>query len=443
MKLVALGANLESRYGSPVHTLEAARAELAARGLKVAARSRVWKTAPVPAGQPWYYNQILAVETDLPPAALLRLLLAVETDFGRVREARNAPRVLDLDLLAYDDAVLHEDEACIVPHPRMHERSFVLLPLRDIAPFWVHPVAGRDVVDLLSDIAWRREDAAPLVPDWHRFAAGEGRACHVMGVVNVTPDSFSDGGRFKDAEDAAEHALEMMQAGAEILDIGGELTRPGAAPVTPEEEQARIIPVIERLSRLLRGRDVVISADTRHAATMEAAIRAGAGMINDISGLTGDGALEVLAHHPHVFACIMHMQGGPQTMQNAPHYDDVVEDVTGWLWDRLEAAQNAGIGPHRLVVDPGIGFGKTLEHNLALLSRLEVFQDLGVPVLLGTSRKSFIAKIDPAAAQADARLGGSLASALWGVQKGAQILRVHDVAPTVQAVRVWTAIAGA
>lgn len=443
MKLVALGANLESRYGSPVSTLEAARAELNARGLKIAARSRIWKTAPVPAGQPWYYNQIVVVETDLQALDLLRLLLSIEADFGRVREARNAPRVLDLDLLAYDDAVLREDEECLVPHPRMHERSFVLLPLRDIAPFWRHPALGRDVVDLLGDIVYKREDAIPLVADDHRFATGEGRACHVMGVVNVTPDSFSDGGRYLDIENAAGHALELMQAGANILDIGGESTRPGAAPVGEAEEQARIVPVIERLGRLLRGRDVMISADTRHAATMEAAIKAGAGMINDVSGLTGDGALDVLARHPHVHACIMHMQGAPQTMQDAPQYEDVVEDVVAWLWGRLEAAQNAGIAPHRLCVDPGIGFGKSLGHNLALLARLEAFQDLGVPVLLGTSRKSFIAKIDAAGTETDARLGGSLASALWGVQKGAQILRVHDVAQTVQAIKVWGAIAAA
>ncbi len=447
MKFIALGANLDSRFGTPVETLAAARAAVALAGMSVTGASRIWKTAPVPADQPWYYNQILSIDTDLSPRDLLAQLLAIEEDFGRVRTHKNAPRVLDLDLLAYDDVVLREDDYCIVPHPRMHERSFVLLPLRDIAPHWVHPVVGKTVVELLSGIEYSGADALALPCSQHRFAthasSDDGAAFHVMGIVNVTPDSFSDGGLCFSTEDAVGQALSMVQAGATILDIGGESTRPDAQPVSPEQEQDRILPVIERLVRLVKGRDVMVSVDTRHAATMRAAIAAGAGMVNDVSALSDPEAIGVLTAHPEVFACVMHMQGTPQTMQKEPHYDDVVEDVLAFLWGRLEQAQNAGIGHHRLIADVGIGFGKTLAHNLTLLAHIGRFHDLGVPLLLGTSRKRFIAGVDESAQSPSDRLGGSLASVLHGAEKGVQIMRVHDVPQTVQALKLRQAIQGA
>lgn len=254
-----------------------------------------------------------------------------------------------------------------------------------------------------------------------------------MGIVNVTPDSFSDGGRFFAPETAVARGRQMADEGARILDIGGESTRPGADAVSPEEEMRRVIPVLEGL----KGCGAVVSVDTRHAATMAAALAAGAGMINDVTALTGDPqALAVVAGHPDCRICLMHMQGAPRTMQQAPVYRDVVSEVYDYLAARIDVCEKAGIAKSRLVADPGIGFGKTLAHNLALLQNLSVFQELGVPVMLGVSRKSFIDHIVPGSPP-DQRLPGSLAAALWGAGQGAAILRVHDVRETAQALEIW------
>ncbi len=257
----------------------------------------------------------------------------------------------------------------------------------------------------------------------------------LMGIVNVTPDSFSDGGRYLDAQAAIDHGLRLIEEGAQILDIGGESTRPGARPVSEQEEQDRILPVIEGL----KGAGGLISADTRNAGTMRAAIQAGVGMINDVTALQGDGAVETVADSD-ALVCLMHMQGSPQTMQKAPEYGDVVQDVFDFLSTRIRCCVEAGIAQERIIADPGIGFGKTLCHNVDILKNLSKFEELGVPVLLGTSRKSFIEKIQPGA-KADQRLPGSLASLLWGYGQGIRLFRVHDVAESVQALNVYAAIA--
>lgn len=259
-----------------------------------------------------------------------------------------------------------------------------------------------------------------------------------MGVVNVTPDSFSDGGRFFDVADAIAHGLRLADEGADILDIGGESTRPGAAAVAVAEEIDRVLPVIEGL----KGRGKIISIDTRNAATMRAALKAGARFINDVTALRGDPDSLAVAAESEAAICLMHMQGEPQTMQQNPSYENVVTDVKTFLATRIAACVEAGIDKSRLVVDPGIGFGKMLSHNLTLLKELGAFQELGVPLLLGVSRKSFIEKIGPGTAAED-RLPGSLAAALWGLQRGVSIFRVHDVAATRQALSVFSAIGGA
>ncbi len=256
----------------------------------------------------------------------------------------------------------------------------------------------------------------------------------IMGIVNVTPDSFSDGGKYLNSACAIEHGLRLLEEGADILDIGGESTRPGSAPVSVEEEIARVIPVIKELSK--HG---FVSIDTRNAETMRAAAAAGAGMINDITGLAGDNLnAAVEAQLP---VCMMHMQGEPQTMQDDPQYGDVVEEVFKFLQDRINECVSAGLNRNDIIADIGIGFGKTLDHNLTLLKNINRFHDLGVPLMLGTSRKGFIARID-AGADADHRLGGSLASVIWGLEHGVKIFRVHDVKQTRQAIKVWRAIKG-
>lgn len=264
----------------------------------------------------------------------------------------------------------------------------------------------------------------------------------IMGVVNVTPDSFSDGGRHATAQAAIQHGRALVEAGADILDIGGESTRPGADPVPEAEELRRVIPVIEGLA----GCGAVLSIDTMKAGVMTAATRAGATIINDVRALEGDPKALEAAAASGAWVVLMHCLGAPKTMQQAPHYDHVTLDLVDYLAGRIAACEAAGIARGKIAVDPGIGFGKTLEHNLKLLRGLALFQSLGCPVLLGVSRKSFIGRMtgetDPAAKDPGARLPGSLAAALAGLDAGADILRVHDVAETVQAVAVWKALKG-
>ena len=258
----------------------------------------------------------------------------------------------------------------------------------------------------------------------------------VMGIVNVTPDSFSDGGAHDTADAAVAHALKLVEEGADLLDIGGESTRPGADEVPLEEELRRVMPVIERLAAQVA---IPISIDTSKPEGMRAAVQAGAGMINDVYALRRDGALDAAAALD-VPVVLMHMQGEPRSMQAAPDYDDVVGDVHRFLAERIFAAEMAGIPKKRLVVDPGFGFGKDTAHNLQLVAQLERFVELGVPVLAGLSRKRSIGQITGRDVPAD-RVAGSVAAHLIAAQRGAAIVRVHDVAATVDALKVWNAVA--
>lgn len=261
-----------------------------------------------------------------------------------------------------------------------------------------------------------------------------------MGVVNVTPDSFSDGGRFFDEAAATAHARKLLADGADILDIGGESTRPGAEPVPADAELARVLPVIQAVRR---DSDVPISIDTAKSAVARAAVAAGATIWNDVTALRGAPDSADTAAELGCQVVLMHMQGEPRTMQDDPRYDDVVAEVRDFLAERAEAAMAAGVSRDRILLDPGIGFGKRLEHNLALLRGLPDLAALGFPLVLGVSRKRFIKAIDSSAESADDRLGGSLAAALQGAARGAAILRVHDVRETVQALAIEAAIAKA
>jgi dihydropteroate synthase len=251
-----------------------------------------------------------------------------------------------------------------------------------------------------------------------------------MGVVNVTPDSFSDGGRYFDSKAALAHARRLAGEGADIIDIGGESTRPGAAPVPEQEELKRVLPVVNDLA------DLPVSVDTRRPEVMKAALAAGASMINDVLALTEPYALEAVAA-TGCAVCLMHMKGTPATMQREPRYDDVVVEVKAFLKDAVRKARFAGIGRDRIVIDPGFGFGKTAMHNLQLLRRLKEFEDLEVTLLAGLSRKSTIGKLT--GRLVEERLAGSLAMALLALQGGARILRVHDVKETRDVIAVWQA----
>lgn len=280
-------------------------------------------------------------------------------------------------------------------------------------------------------LQWERI-TAPNVP----FILGE-RTIHfdqprVMGIINATPDSFSDGGSHEDVDAACFAGADMVGAGAAILDVGGESTRPGAMTVWEGDEIERVKPIVERL---VRGGNAV-SIDTRKAAVMEAALEAGAHLVNDVSALTWDERSAEVVAKSGVPVVLMHAQGDPQTMQENPTYRDVLIDIYLWLEARIEAAVETGIERDKIIVDPGIGFGKTVGHNLELMNGLALFHGLGCPVLVGASRKRMIGALSNEA-EADERLGGSLALALKAAEQGAQIIRVHDVPETIQALRVW------
>ena len=255
----------------------------------------------------------------------------------------------------------------------------------------------------------------------------------VMGIVNVTPDSFSDGGRHLNKDAALAHARQLISDGADILDIGGESTRPGAQPVAIQEELDRVLPVIEGL----HGSPVPVSVDTFKPEVMRAAIEAGAQMVNDINALQSTASLSLVASS-NVAVCLMHKQGNPQTMQTQPRYLDVVSEVASFLRERIVAAEAAGIQRNRILIDPGFGFGKTLEHNLELLRSLSGLSGLGVPVLAGLSRKSMLGILT--GREAGDRVAASIAAALIAVQRGVKIVRVHDVRETVDALKIWNAV---
>ncbi|MGQ9365948.1 dihydropteroate synthase [Azospirillum sp. A39] len=351
------------------------------------------------------------------------------------------------------------------PQARLYLRPVGLLPAAARVEAPVLPLAGgrfafalvevivrgrgrieRAVAPLSEVMGWGRERGAAVVDAIDRrlaaltrprppFAGVAAGGPAIMGIVNVTPDSFSDGGDFFDPAHAIAHGQALLDAGAEILDVGGESTRPGATPVAPEEEEARILPVIRHFA----AAGAAVSVDTRHARVMAAALAAGARVVNDISGLAGDpGSLAVVADAAAPVV-LMHMQGDPRTMQKNPTYEDAALDVFDWLEARVEACVAAGVPRDRIAVDPGVGFGKTLEHNMHILRHTALYHGLGCAVLIGVSRKGFIATLSRGE-PAKERVPGSLAIGLECWSQGAQILRVHDVAETYQARALWDAL---
>lgn len=310
------------------------------------------------------------------------------------------------------------------------------LPLAGSGAVWWREAEAAGVLRPAGDLdAGPRDRLSQPAPDICGLRADRPL---VMGILNVTPDSFSDGGRHFALEDAVARAR-VMAGEADILDIGGESTRPGAREVPVEEEIARVAPVI----RAIRAAGIAtpISIDTRKAAVAAAALEAGGDLVNDVTALRFDPEMAAVVADHGATVCLMHSVADPETMQQHASYEDVVREVYDHLAERMEAAAAAGIAPEKMIVDPGIGFGKVLEHNLDLLRQLSVFHGLGAPILLGASRKRFIGTIS-GAEEASARMPGSLAVALHGAAQGVQILRVHDTGETRQALRLWSAIAG-
>lgn len=438
---LSLGTNLGSRA-----------ANLRAALVGLLPHARVQRASPVYETEPWGYtnqpaflNQVVEAVTPLSPAELLAHLKTLETSLGREPTFRYGPRLIDLDVLFYDNEVI-EVENLAIPHPRLAERAFVLAPLADLAPDFVHPVLGKSVRELLAAV-----DASGVKRVMQGMPAF-GTRTFVMGVVNVTPDSFSGDGLINalharppsSLHAALEQARGFVSAGVDILDVGGESTRPGAQIVSAQEELDRVLPVVEALRRAF---DALISVDTYKAEVAEAALSAGADWINDVWGLRADPRMGEVVARACAPVVLMHNRLKPNTAELQERlggryvgvqYDNLLEDIKNELLQSVELAHSAGIPDEMIILDPGIGFGKTVEQNLELIDRLDTFRALGYPILLGPSRKSFIGyTLDLPPNQ---RLEGTAAAVTIGIDRGADIIRVHDVAYMIRIARMTDAI---
>ena len=440
LAFVALGSNVGNRQQQLCAAWRRVQETLG----RVVATSPLYETAAAyVTDQPSFLNAVLAVETTLGPLEALARLKAAERDLGRQVRYRNGPREVDLDLLYLGDERLEED-ALTLPHPRIHERDFVLRPLRACRAQIAVGECG-----LVDDALKKRWGSDYLGNDvdgeerrvWSSLGAmtETGTKTGVMGVLNCTPDSFSDGGLHFDVDAALRSAEAMVTHGVDYLDVGGESTRPGSSPPSLDEELDRVLPLVERLSTTF---DVPISVDTRRAEVALAARDAGAACTNDVSGGSYDADMlqTLAADEKQRGVVLMHMRGEPGTMNSLASYEDVVAEVSVELQERVTAALDAGICPWRIVVDPGIGFAKNTEHNVALLRNLAQFKrNLGnLPVLIGASRKRFLGDL---AGEADAsKRDAATAGACVACVPHADVVRVHDVRTAVQALKVADAI---
>jgi dihydropteroate synthase/2-amino-4-hydroxy-6-hydroxymethyldihydropteridine diphosphokinase len=445
---LGLGANLGNRY----HNLQRAVTALT-DFVTITAVSPVYESAAWGfTDQADFLNLCLVGQTALAPEELLSAVKQLERDLGRQPTHRWGPRLIDIDLLLYDDRVL-QTELLTLPHPSLPERAFVLAPLADIAPERVHPVTGQTIQEMLAALdtsSLRRLEGAMYNQEAHTespTALAWGRRTYVMGILNVTPDSFSGDGvvqRGDWLQAAVAQAQQFVADGADILDVGGESTRPGSTPVTEAEELERVLPVIKAIRPLV---DVPISVDTYRAAVAGAALAAGADWINDVWALRMDPDMATLIAGAGCPVVLMHNRSKPKDVAQEERlggryvgvaYDNLTEDVKRELQESVDMALAAGVQPEQIIVDPGVGFGKTVSQNLQLINELHHFRALGYPILLGASRKSFIGytlNLPP-----EERLEGTAATVAIGIARGADIVRVHDVQPMVRVARMTDSI---
>lgn len=437
---LALGSNLGQRQVN-LQRAVIALGELMAIG----SLSPVYETEPWGiTNQPRFLNACIKIDTILSPEELLAATKSTEKKLGRKPGTHWGPRLIDIDLLFYDDLVI-EASGLSVPHPQLSERAFVLAPLADIGPNLVDPRSGLTVTEMLNHIGddtverLNGLDSRLMRPSQFIW----GVKTYVMGIVNSTPDSFSGDGLLITnnwVEAAVNKASQMAKAGADLLDIGGESTRPGSAPISQQEELKRVIPIIEAVRQSV---DLPISIDTYRASVAEAALSAGATWVNDVWGLRMDPDMVALVANSLCPVIVMHNRSKPKNVEQADrlgghyvgiHYDDLIRDVIQELRQSIDLALQHGINTSQIIVDPGIGFGKTIKQNLELIDNLDQIKELGFPVLVGTSRKSFIGytlNLPP-----DQRKEGTAATVSIAIDRGADMVRVHDVEAMVRVARM-------
>lgn len=432
---IGLGSNLQNRY----ENIAKALTFLKEQNCKILDTSFLYETAPMYiSDQPKFLNAVCKISTTLEPIALLDLLKKIEEDIGRVPTFRNGPRLVDVDILDYE-GLAFVSERLELPHPRICEREFVLRPLCDIDPTWVHPILRCTAQHLLQSLEKTHgTDVVKALPLPGGIIMPLGVQTYVMGILNVTPDSFSDGGKYNDLTCAVQRAKDLLSGGADIIDIGGASSRPGAEDVPVEEELSRILPIIRQLRS--EGIACPISVDTFHAQVAEEAILAGASLINDISGGTRDPNMLSLISRLDVPICLMHMRGNSSTMNDLAQYTkgQVMQTVHLELETCFRSASNAGIYRWNLIADPGIGFSKDCQQNIEILRNLKMLTR-PYPCLLGTSRKKFLGaltgKVHP-----EQRTWATAATCTAAIAAGVDFLRVHDVSELKDVIKVSDAI---
>ncbi len=440
---LGLGSNLGDRYGRLIDALEGLRSYVAVDSI-----SSIYETEPWGyTDQPRFLNAVCGGETDLSPQELLKAVKMIELLGGREPTFRYGPRAIDIDILLYGEVVIDQENLSI-PHAHLHERDFVLAPLNEIAPKAFHPKLDKTIEALtvaidLSQLRVFAKRPLHVGSSWWCW----GRQTYMMGILNVTSDSFSGDGLLTKEDWLAGVVAQgqtMLAAGAHILDVGGESTRPGSETVSVGEELERVVPAIRALGEAGLG---PISIDTYKAATARAALEAGAVMVNDVWALRRDPDMADLIAERSVPVVLMHNRSKPQDAAfearlggryTGSHYDDLIPDIRRELLESVDVARAAGVPDRKIILDPGIGFGKTVSQNLELLDRVEEFKTLGFPILIGPSRKSFIGytlELPP-----DQRVEGTAAAVAIGIARGADIMRVHDVEVMARVVKMTDAI---
>jgi dihydropteroate synthase/2-amino-4-hydroxy-6-hydroxymethyldihydropteridine diphosphokinase len=440
---LALGSNLGDRHGRLIEAVARVQAHIAVDAISPIYQTEPWGCAE----QPRFLNAACAGTTTLSAEDVLHFVKAIEAEMGRTATFRYGPRVIDIDVLLYDEAVIDTADYR-VPHPGLPTRDFVLAPLADIAAEVIHPVLRQSIAALRNAVDLSPVKVFALRPlrvgaQWFHW----GRQTYVMGILNVTPDSFSGDGLLKNEDWIAatvERGRAMLAAGAHLIDVGGESTRPGSHAVAPGEELERVIPAIEALARAGVG---PISVDTCKAAVARQALDAGAAIVNDVWGFRRDPDMAALIAQRNVPAIVMHNRSKPRDAAfeaglggrcTGSHYDDLIPDIQRELLECVALARQAGVPDQHLILDPGIGFGKTVPQNLELLDRVGEVRSLGWPILIGPSRKSFIGytlDLPP-----DQRIEGTAAAVAVGIARGADIVRVHDVEAMARVAKMTDAI---